>query len=111
MVVYWVSFQGQLVRWGFRVVCSMLNSRYRGCGFKPHICQFLYVIFDWLNDFNTFISNYVTDIIDAIRGLKNGKSAGLDKIYSEHFKFAHDNIAVLLAICFNAMLSISSIST
>ena len=44
-----------------------------------------------------------SNIIDAMRSLKNGKSAGMDNVYAEHFKFAHDSVAVLLSLCFNAM--------
>jgi len=52
-------------------------------------------------DFERFTAS---DVIDAIGSLKNGKSAGMDKIYSEHFKLAHDKVAVMLSLIFNAMI-------
>ena len=35
--------------------------------------------------------------------LKNGKATGLDNLYGEHFKCAHDKVAALLSIVFNSM--------
>ena len=43
-------------------------------------------------------------MIDVIKALKNGKASGLDNLYGEPFKYAHDKIAALLTIVFNAIL-------
>ena len=36
--------------------------------------------------------------------LKTGKSAGLDQLQGEHFKYADDTLAVLLCMLFNTIL-------
>ena len=46
----------------------------------------------------------ISEVIDAIGCLKNGKSTGLDDLYGEHFKYADDKLAALLCIVFNAMI-------
>ena len=46
----------------------------------------------------------VQDIARAIQDLKPGKSAGIDHLSSEHFKFADKKLLVLLKIVFNCML-------
>ena len=45
-----------------------------------------------------------SNVIDAIRSLKNGKSAGSDDIYGEHLKYSHDKISILLSMLFNSMM-------
>ena len=45
-----------------------------------------------------------SEVIDALKGLKNGKSPGLDGVYSEHFKYSHDKISILLSLLFNTMV-------
>ena len=55
-------------------------------------------------DFFQFDRFTVSEVHEAINKLKNGKSAGLDNIYGEHFKLAHPKICILLCIVFNAML-------
>jgi exonuclease III len=52
----------------------------------------------------TFVRFSNVDVLNAIKSLKNGKSTGLDNLHSEHFKYAHGKVAVLLAIVFNAMI-------
>ena len=52
----------------------------------------------------TFVKFSVDHVIDAIKALKNNKASGLVNLYGEHFKYAHDKIAALLAIVFNAMV-------
>ena len=44
------------------------------------------------------------EVSEAIKSLKNGKTAGLDNMYGEHYKYAHNKIHVLLALLFNAMI-------
>ena len=46
----------------------------------------------------------VSDVCDAIKCVKLGKSTGMDNMYGEHFKFADDRIFVLLSILFNTMI-------
>jgi hypothetical protein len=51
--------------------------------------------------FNRFTSS---DVAECINMLKVGKSAGLDNLFGEHFKFAHHKLHVLLSLVFNAMI-------
>ena len=44
------------------------------------------------------------DINDAIKDLKIGKSADIDNLQSEHFKYADQTLSCLLCMVFNAML-------
>ena len=44
------------------------------------------------------------EVHSAIQSLKNGKSQGLDGIYSEHFKYGADNLRILLSMVLNSML-------
>ena len=44
------------------------------------------------------------DIKDAIRALKAGKSAGMDGLSSENYKFADDRLCVLFSLLFNSMI-------
>ena len=46
----------------------------------------------------------VSEVLDAIMSLKNGKSAGKDNIFAEHYKFSHDKCAVLLTMLFNMIM-------
>ena len=46
----------------------------------------------------------VSDVMNGIKSVKNGKASGLDNLYGEHFKYAHDKISVLLSIVFNCMV-------
>ena len=41
------------------------------------------------------------EIDEAIKKLKVGKAPGYDNISSEHLKYAHDKISVILSIAFN----------
>ena len=43
-------------------------------------------------------------VIDAIGALKKRTLAGMDNIYSEHFKLAYDKVAVNLSLIFNTMV-------
>ena len=54
-----------------------------------------------VNDFHI----YIIDVKDAIKHLKKGKAAGLDKLSAEHFMYASDRIFALLTFCYNAMIS------
>ena len=51
--------------------------------------------------FNRFT---VVEVVEAIQHLKNGKTCGLDNLYSEHFKYGNDKLAVLLCIHFYCMI-------
>ena len=44
------------------------------------------------------------DIVATFKTLKSGKSAGLDGLYAEHFKFACDELSVLMSLVINAMV-------
>jgi hypothetical protein len=44
------------------------------------------------------------DVSNAVKMLKLGKSPGLDKLCSEHVKFAHHKVMALLSLVFNCML-------
>ena len=44
------------------------------------------------------------DIKDAIRALKAGKSAGMDSLSSENYKFADDKLCVLFSLLFSSMI-------
>ena len=44
----------------------------------------------------------ITEIDDVLKGLKLGKSCGLDGIYSEHIVYASRRLRTLLALCFSA---------
>ena len=46
----------------------------------------------------------IDDVLNGMKALKNGKASGFDNLSAEHFKYAHDKVAALLAIIFNAML-------
>ena len=52
----------------------------------------------------TFVRFSNVAVLSAIKSLKNGKSTGLDNLHSEHFKYAHGKVAVLLAIVLNAII-------
>ena len=45
------------------------------------------------------------DVYEAVCNLRNGKSAGLDGLYAEHFKFSHDKLYILLSMFLNAMFA------
>ena len=44
------------------------------------------------------------DIYTAIKELKSGKSCGLDGLSAEHYKYASDNLPVLLSLVFRCMI-------
>jgi len=46
----------------------------------------------------------IAEVMSAIKSLNNGKASGLDDLYGEHFKYADDKLAALLAIIFNAII-------
>ena len=46
----------------------------------------------------------ISEVENAINELKRNKSCGLDGIVSEHLKFAHRRLSVLLSICFSSFL-------
>ena len=56
------------------------------------------------NDDLYFSRFTIADVLKGIKSLKHNKAAGLDHLSGEHFQFAHDKIAALLAIVFNAMI-------
>ena len=45
------------------------------------------------------------EVNTAIKDLKIGKSAGIDNLQSEHFKYVDLSISCLLCFCFNAMFT------
>ena len=45
----------------------------------------------------------VNEVRDCVKSLKCGKAAGIDGISAEHFKYAHEQLNILLAIVFSAM--------
>ena len=51
-----------------------------------------------------FESFSLSDVGEAIKAIKHGKSAGMDGIYGEHFIHAHKKVNVLLCLVFNAMV-------
>ena len=51
------------------------------------------------------ISVTQSQIREAIKKLKNGKSVGMDKLANEHIKLEHDIISIILASLFNSMLT------
>ena len=58
-----------------------------------------------LRDRNLYFERFtVSEVIEAIKSMKNGKSCGVDNIYSEHFKYACDKVPVVLTILFNTMV-------
>ncbi len=44
------------------------------------------------------------EVSNAITDLKVGKTCGLDGVYAEHLKHANRKLAVILSLCFNAMI-------
>jgi len=63
-----------------------------------------YEKFDNMNNSNEeYLISPIT-VYNAIKELKCGKSYGMDGLYSEHFKYASDNICILLSIAFNCMI-------
>ena len=46
----------------------------------------------------------VDEVSKAIKDLKLNKSCGIDTLAAEHFRYASENIYVLLQLCFNSML-------
>lgn len=44
------------------------------------------------------------EVFDAVFKLKNNKSCGLDKVTSEHLKFASRKLYPLLAMCFTGFM-------
>ena len=51
--------------------------------------------------FERFTSN---DVKLAMKNVKSGKSPGMDGLYGEHFKYAHDKLYTLLSLLFNAII-------
>lgn len=51
--------------------------------------------------FNRFVP---LEIGEAIKDLKSGKCSGMDTLYGEHFKYAHNKVNVLLALVFNCIV-------
>ena len=62
-----------------------------------------HVLLETLNDKNDYKFDRFTvnEVLSAVQSLKNGKSAGKDMIYAEHYKYAHDKCSILLMILFN----------
>ena len=53
------------------------------------------------DNINRFTPN---DVHNALNDLKCGKSPGLDNLYAEHFKYASDELCILIAMALNAMV-------
>ena len=63
------------------------------------------VALDKLKLGNKYFDRFLTsDVINAKKALKNGKSCGKDNLHAEHFKYADDKFAVLMSILINAMI-------
>ena len=62
-------------------------------------------VLQYINSNCEDMCNVVTycDVEKVIKNLKDGKSNGMDGIYSEHFKYADKKINCILKLCFNAM--------
>jgi hypothetical protein len=45
------------------------------------------------------------DVKNAVNVLKLGKSAGMDNLSSEHFRYASDRLCILFSLLFNSMLT------
>ena len=52
----------------------------------------------------SFVRFTPEEVYKSLKELKNGKSAGLDLIYGEHFKYAHPKVTVLLSLVFNSIV-------
>jgi exonuclease III len=64
-----------------------------------------YVLKELDKDNNLYVNRFTScEINECIRKLKNGKVAGLDNLYGEHFKYANEKLCVLLSLVFNAMI-------
>ena len=46
-----------------------------------------------------------TEVKNALKSLNNGKSAGLDLLCGEHFKYAHSSISIFISMLFNSIIS------
>lgn len=54
---------------------------------------------------NCFLQRFTVDEVkESLKNVKNGKTCGLDSIYGEHLKFAHNRLHVLLSLLFNAIV-------
>lgn len=53
---------------------------------------------------DTCTSFTVQEVLNCIKTLKTGKSFGMDGISSEHLKYAHGSVLVLLSLCINGMI-------
>ncbi len=63
-------------------------------------------VYNLINTSNVCIDSFsIHDVIAAIDNLKVGKACGLDNVFSEHLKYAHDKLSALLSILFNAVLT------
>ena len=51
-----------------------------------------------------FLFSYI-DVKNAIKELKLGKSAGMDNLSSEHYRYASDRLCILFSLLFNSMLT------
>ena len=78
---------------------SLLNLQ-QSSSKKSSVLDFLEVIDDAKK-----IKFSVQEIVHAVKGLKCGKSPGLDHLQGEHFKYADDTLYCLLCMIFNSMLS------
>ena len=47
----------------------------------------------------------VLEVVDALKSIKTGKSAGVDKLQGEHFKFADKTLSCLLCMLFNTIIT------
>lgn len=96
---------------------TSLPSTINGVSGSEQICQlwkkFYYDLFNCVKTNITTIGNIESDagvivtpreVFDSVSKLKNNKSCGLDKVTSEHLKFASTKVYPLLAICFTGFL-------
>ena len=54
-----------------------------------------------------FIDRFlISDVINAMKALKNGKSYDKDNLHAKHVKYVDDKVAVLMSIVINSMTTL-----
>jgi exonuclease III len=86
-------------------ICNMWQQHFKGIlnssidiSMKPYVL-------DSIKDLKGTVNMFTySDVKDAISDLKSGKSAGMDGLSSEHFKYADDRLYILFSLLFNSMI-------